>query len=306
MTSVDSVPPIVTTSVPTEAASTHASENHALDNDATTASSGVESDVVAVYASNVKKTFRDSVAVNNASFRVRTGEMVALVGASGSGKSTLLRCLNGLHKADAGTVDIFGSTLQAEGRLHSRVRQLRSQVGFIFQQFNLVGRLSVIENVLVGNLSRVGLVQSLFHIFSQDERKRALAALDRVGILEQAYKRASALSGGQQQRVAIARCLMQGAKIILADEPIASLDPESAHRVMKLLVALNQEQGITVVSSLHQVQMVREYFPRAIALQNGEVHFDGPTEALTDSKLDHIYGAAAEELVHRGHSEFVQ
>lgn len=262
------------------------------------------STAAAVTARNVTKSFRGNVAVEKASLAVNVGEMVALVGASGSGKSTLLRCLNGLHQADSGAVEIFGSTLQSDGKLHSKVRHLRRQVGFIFQQFNLVNRLSVLENVLVGNLARTSLLRSAFRLFSQEEKAQALAALERVGIIEQAYKRAASLSGGQQQRVAIARCLMQGAKIILADEPIASLDPESAHRVMKLLTELNHEQGITVITSLHQVQMVRAYFPRVVALQAGEVRFDGATPALDDETLGRIYGAAAEELVRRGHSDF--
>lgn len=244
------------------------------------------------------------MAVRNASFATSAGEMVALVGASGSGKSTLLRCLNGLHQADKGTVEIFGTALQTGGKLHSKVRHLRAQVGFIFQQFNLVNRLSVLDNVLIGNLSQVSALKSAFRLFSREEKARALAALERVGIIEQAYKQASSLSGGQQQRVAIARCLMQGAQVILADEPIASLDPESAHRVMKLLTELNREQGITVITSLHQVQMVRAYFPRVIAMQDGEVRFNGKTQALTDERLSRIYGAAAEELVQRGHGDF--
>ena len=157
--------------------------------------------------------------------------------------------------------------------------------------------------MLVGNLSKVSLGRSLFHHFSPAEKLQALAALERVGILEQAYKRAAALSGGQQQRVAIARCLMQGAQIILADEPIASLDPESARKVMELLVRLNEDAGITVVTSLHQVQMVRQYFDRAVALRDGEVRFDGPTVDLNDHRLNEIYGAAAEELVLSGHAE---
>jgi len=237
------------------------------------------------------------------SFAVSPGEMVALVGASGSGKSTLLRNLNGLHTAERGTVKIFDTPLQTDGRLHSKIRSLRSQIGFIFQQFNLVSRLTVLENVLVGNLAQVSLTRSIFHLFSKAEKRQALLALERVGILEQADKRASLLSGGQQQRAAIARCLVQGAKIILADEPIASLDPESARRIMTLLCELNREHGITIVTSLHQVQMVRCYCPRAIALKQGEVMFDGSTAELNDDKLNTIYGAAAEELVLRGHGE---
>ena len=276
----------------------------AIDFSSQTCNRPPSSDAYAVAAKRITKSFRGNVAVKDAGFSVNAGEMVALVGASGSGKSTLLRCLNGLYQVDEGTVEVSGALLQSGGKLHSNVRQLRSQIGFIFQQFNLVNRLSVLDNVLLGNLSRISAIKSALRLFTREEKARALAALERVGIIEQAYKRAAALSGGQQQRVAIARCLMQGAKVILADEPIASLDPESAHRVMKLLRELNYEQGITVITSLHQVQMVRAYFSRAIALQGGSVHFDGMTELLTDERLGQIYGAAAEELVQRGHSDF--
>jgi phosphonate transport system ATP-binding protein len=257
----------------------------------------------AVKVQQLSKAFKGIPALQAVSLQVGVGEMVALVGASGSGKSTLLRNMNGLQQAEQGIVEIFGSPLQIEGKLHSKARQLRSQIGFIFQQFNLVNRLTVLENVLVGNLSQVSMMRSLVRGFSQSEKLRALTALERVGILNQAYKRASTLSGGQQQRVAIARCLMQGAKIILADEPIASLDPESARKVMELLTRLNQEQGITIITSLHQVQVVRRYFERAIALRDGTVQFDGHIEDLDNQQLNNIYGAAAEELVLSGHAE---
>jgi phosphonate transport system ATP-binding protein len=257
----------------------------------------------AVRVDRLTKTFKGIPALQDVAMQVKVGEMVALVGASGSGKSTLLRNINGLQLADRGTIEIFGSALQDGGKLHSKARHLRSRVGFIFQQFNLVNRLTVLENVLVGNLSQVSVGRSLFHAFSKAEKLRALAALERVGILEQAYKRASALSGGQQQRVAIARCLMQGAQVILADEPIASLDPESARKVMELLTHLNKEEGITIITSLHQVQMVRRYFDRAVALRDGIVRFDGPTVQMDDHQLNEIYGAAAEELVLSGHAE---
>lgn len=258
---------------------------------------------VAIKVTDLDKSFKGKPALRRVSLSVRQGEMLSLVGASGSGKSTLLRNINGLQQSDAGTVEVFGSILQSGGQLHSKVRHLRSQIGFIFQQFNLVNRLSVLENVLIGDLAQISPLRSIFHWFGRQERVRALAALEQVGILDQAYKRASALSGGQQQRVAIARCLMQGARIILADEPIASLDPESARKVMEMLVRLNREHGITVVTSLHQVQMVRCYFHRAVALRDGEIHFDGDTAALDDQRLNAIYGAAAEELVLSGHGE---
>ncbi len=259
----------------------------------------------AIEVKGLTKSFKGKPALDEVSFVVDEGEMLALVGASGSGKSTLLRNLNGLQSADKGLVKIFDASLQNNGKNHSRIRRLRSQIGFIFQQFNLVSRLTVLENILIGNLAKVPLSRSLFRQFRKWEKYRALAALERVGILEQAYQRASTLSGGQQQRVAIARCLVQGAKIILADEPIASLDPESARKVMELLCQLNQE-GITVVASLHQVQMVRQYFPRAIALRDGRVMFDGAVEQLNDNRLTSIYGSAVEELVLRGHGDFVK
>ena len=161
----------------------------------------------------------------------------------------------------------------------------------------------MLENVLIDNLSQISLWRSLGHQFSKPEKVEALAALERVGILEQAYQRASTLSGGQQQQVAVALCLVQGAKIILADEPIASLDPESARKVMELLCQLNDE-GITVITSLHQVQMVRRYFKRAIALRDGRVMFDGAVNELDEQKLESIYGEAVEELVIRGHGDF--
>jgi phosphonate transport system ATP-binding protein len=261
--------------------------------------------ITAVDVKGLTKSFAKGklAALRDVSFAVADGEMLALVGASGSGKSTLLRNINGLQQAEQGSVEIYGTPLQNNGVLHSKVRKIRSQIGFIFQQFNLVNRLTVLENVLVGNLSRVSVSRSALHWFTSEEKARALSALEQVGILEQAYKRASALSGGQQQRVAIARCLMQGARIILADEPIASLDPESARKVMELLTRLSREQGITVITSLHQVQIVRRYFERAIALKDGEVKFDGRIDDLDTAKLDQIYGTAAEELVLSGHGE---
>lgn len=257
----------------------------------------------AIEIENLSKSFKNKLALDKVSFAVAEGEMLALVGASGSGKSTLLRNINGLQIADRGVVKIFATPLQNNSKNHSRIRQLRRQIGFIFQQFNLVSRLTVLENVLIGNLAQVSLSRSLLRQFSKQEKAQALAALERVGILEQAYQRASTLSGGQQQRVAIARCLVQKAQIILADEPIASLDPESARKVMELLCQLNDE-GITVVTSLHQVQMVRRYFPRAIALRDGRVMFDGTVKDLNDHRLTSIYGSAVEELILRGHGDF--
>jgi phosphonate transport system ATP-binding protein len=226
---------------------------------------------------------------------------VALIGASGSGKSTLLRHLAGLvigdRKPNLCHVRVGGCDVQAEGRLSADVRRIRGNVGFVFQQFNLVNRLSVITNVLIGTLSRLPLWRTLTFRFPEDERRLAIAALQRVGIADWAFQRAANLSGGQQQRAAIARAMVQRAQLVLADEPIASLDPEAARRVMESLAELNRTDGVTVLVSLHQVQFAMRYCPRTVALREGKVVFDGPSAALTPEKLGELYGAEAEELL---------
>ena len=222
---------------------------------------------------------------------------MALLGASGSGKSTLLRVINGLHVADRtgeGLVQIDGRPLQQGGRLSTDVRDIRSNIATIFQQFNLVLRLKVLTNVCVGSLHAMPFWRALLGFFPRQTLLRALDALDRVGILEQAYKRARLLSGGQQQRVAIARAMTQGARLILADEPIASLDPESSRRVMELLVLLNQEQGATVLVSLHQVAVALKYCQRVVALRDGRVVYDGPSASLSVDQLKSLYGSESD------------
>ncbi len=238
-------------------------------------------------------------ALKQASLVVKPGEMVALIGASGSGKSTLLRHLSGFLAADPGpcTVRVGSHAIQTNGKVAPDIRAKRADIGFIFQQFNLVGRLSVLTNVLTGLLPRVPLWRSIIGRFTQAEKLEAYAALKAVGIEQIAYQRASTLSGGQQQRVAIARCLVQHAKVILADEPITSLDPESARNVMEILARINREHGITVLVSLHQVQFARRFCPRTIALRLGEVIYDGPSDTLTPPMLQSLYGAAVEELL---------
>ncbi len=256
----------------------------------------------AVEVRNLSKTFQGGrKALDDVSLEIAPGEMVALIGASGSGKSTLLRHLSGLVAADrkdkACQISIAGSRVQSEGRLSPEVRRIRGNVGFVFQQFNLVNRLSVITNVLIGTLSRLPLWRSLTFRFPEHERRLALAALQRVGIADWAFQRAASLSGGQQQRAAIARAMVQRAKLVLADEPIASLDPEAARRVMESLAELNRADGVTVLVSLHQVQFAMRYCPRTVALRAGEIVFDGPSAALTAEKLAELYGAEAEELL---------
>ncbi|HWA48098.1 MAG TPA: phosphonate ABC transporter ATP-binding protein [Dongiaceae bacterium] len=256
----------------------------------------------AVEVRNLSKTFSGGRrALDNVSLHIAPGEMVALIGASGSGKSTLLRHLAGLVAADRTTggcaVSVGGQSVQAEGRLSAEVRRIRGNVGFVFQQFNLVNRLSVITNVLIGTLSRLPLWRTLTFRFPEHERRLAIAALQRVGIADWAFQRAANLSGGQQQRAAIARAMVQRARLVLADEPIASLDPEAARRVMESLSELNRVDGVTVLVSLHQVQFAMRYCPRTVALRDGKVVFDGPSAALTPEKLSELYGADAEELL---------
>jgi phosphonate transport system ATP-binding protein len=238
-------------------------------------------------------------ALSSVSLDLKPGEMVALIGASGSGKSTLLRHISGFVGADRGSgeVRVGDSVMQSDGHLASNIRALRADVGFVFQQFNLVNRLSVMTNVLVGLLPRVPLWRSLTMSFSEAQRAEAWSALQSVGIENIAWQRASTLSGGQQQRVAIARALVQHARIILADEPIASLDPESARNVMEILARINKEHGITVLVSLHQVQFARRFCARTIALRLGEVVYDGPSADLTAPLLRNLYGTAVDELL---------
>lgn len=255
---------------------------------------------MAVRVRELGKSFSRVPALRAVNFDVRSGERVALLGASGSGKSTLLRCLCGLESIDPGkgSVEVSGKLLQANARLAPDVRALRRDIGIVFQQFNLVGRLPVISNVLMGLAARVPLWRSLGGRFSIEERARALDALTAVGLAPQAFQRASTLSGGQQQRAAIARALVQGARLLLADEPVASLDPESTRRVMDQLLALNRDQGITLVISLHHVELARRYCERVLALRDGRLVFDGPSEALTPSFLQQLYGTGAGELLY--------
>ena len=204
-------------------------------------------------------------ALDDVSLQVADGEMVALLGASGSGKSTLLRHLAGFVAGDAasGSVTVNGQLIQRRGKLSRQVRGARASIGFVFQQFNLVGRLPVITNVLTGMLPRVPLWRSLTRWFRRDEVRAGLDALAQAGIDDYAFQRASTLSGGQQQRAAIARTLVQNARVILADEPIASLDPESSRRVMDTLAQINRSRKVAVVVSLHQVDVALRYCPRA-------------------------------------------
>ena len=255
-------------------------------------------DSAAIEIESLTKTFGKRKALRRVGIRVEPGEMVALIGPSGSGKSTLLRHVSGLVAGDRGSgrIRIFGREVQKNGSVTADIRRIRSEVGFIFQQFNLVGRLPLLTNVMAGMLARVGTWRSLLGWFRRDEKLRAMHALHRVGLADYATQRASTLSGGQQQRAAIARAMEQRARIILADEPIASLDPESARLVMECLTALNRHDGVTVLVSLHQVQFALQYCERSIAMKEGRVVYDGPSAELTTTALRNIYGLKSTEF----------
>jgi len=250
----------------------------------------------------VSKTFGAKRALDKVSLTVRPGEMIALIGPSGSGKSTLLRAITGLTAidADGGEIDAFGQKVQARGRVCDDVRRVRARIGFIFQQFNLVGRLTLYTNVAVGMLGHIGFLRGVFGRWPAAERGAVMAALERVGVAENAGQRANTLSGGQQQRGAIARALVQRAEALLADEPVASLDPVAARKVMELICDLNRREGITTVVTLHQVDYALRYCPRIIALQDGRMVYDGPREGLDAAKLKQIYGPEIEEVFWEG------
>ena len=242
---------------------------------------------------NLTKVFEDgTVAVNDVSFEVSEGEFLAIIGLSGSGKSTLLRCINRLIEPTAGRIIWNGVDVTAADG--AELRRIRRQIGMIFQQFNLVKRSSVLTNVLTGRLGYAHPVLSLFHFFSPSDRRRAREALARVGIAEKADNRADQLSGGQQQRVAIARALMQEPKLMLADEPVASLDPVLSHSILQYLELLNQQDGITVLCSLHFLDLVHRYATRVIGLKDGVLVFDGPPSKLTAERFKEVYGEEAE------------
>lgn len=248
----------------------------------------------AICIDKLRKTFGHKPALHGLDLHVGAGEMVALIGASGSGKSTLLRHIAGLvcsDRQDGGSVEVLGRSIQHQGRLDGDVRRLRADIGYIFQQFNLVNRLSVLDNVLLGFLGRVPRWRGSLGLFSQAQKNQALEALERVGLSGYAAQRASTLSGGQQQRVAIARALTQRAEVILADEPIASLDPESARKVMEVLADINREDGKTVVVTLHQVDYAMRYCERVVALKGGHIHYDGLASGLDGQSLNELYGA---------------
>lgn len=246
---------------------------------------------------SVSRTFGQRRALDGVSLAVGRGEMVALIGPSGSGKTTLLRAINGLTEVE-GRIEAFGETIQERGRATDAVRAVRRRIGFIFQQFNLVGRLTLFTNAALGSLGRIGFWRGLAGRWPAETKGAVMQALARVGVAEYAGQRAGTLSGGQQQRGAIARALVQRAKVLLADEPVASLDPVSARRVMEILKELNRTDGLTLVVTLHQVDYAMRYCERVVALKEGRIAYDGPASGLDRARLIDIYGPEFEDVFH--------
>ena len=245
---------------------------------------------------NVSKHYPNGVhALKGVSFEIREGEFVSVIGPSGSGKSTLLRAINRLIPISGGTVWLDGqavSALRGKG-----LRQLRRKVGMIFQNYNLVYSLSVLQNVLHGRLGYMSGVKGVFGLYSEADKQEALDLLEELGLEEFAYNRASDLSGGQKQRVGIARAIMQGPKLLLCDEPIASLDPSSAKTIMDLLRDMTRKRNIACIVNLHQLDVALKYSTRIIGLSKGEIVFDGRPEELDDCTIERIYGTSRENLM---------
>lgn len=249
---------------------------------------------------NLKKTYPNGVqALKGVSLDVKKGEFLAVIGLSGSGKSTLLRCINRLHQPTSGDLVFSDGTIEkdlAKIEKLTEIRWLRQNVGMIFQHFNLIPRHSVLSNVLMGKLSKTSTLKSLFGMFSDEDIADAMKYLKLVGIADKAQIRADQLSGGQQQRVAIARALTQNPQILLADEPVASLDPATCHVVMDYLRKVNQELGITIVCNLHFLSLVRQYATRVVALKGGELVYEGDPNNIDEVWFEKIYGPGAKEV----------
>jgi phosphonate transport system ATP-binding protein len=243
---------------------------------------------------SVHKTYPNGFcALKDINLQVDAGQFIAVLGPSGAGKSTLLRAMNGLDPATRGEIRIGGVALNRGNR-----RKMRAHIGMVFQQFNLVDRLNVMTNVLIGRLSERSWLSSLFYLFPRSDFQIAETALREVDLLDKAWSRADQLSGGQQQRVGIARALAQHPKLILADEPVASLDPKASEEVLQLLRKICTEKGITVIVNLHQTEYAKQYADRVLALNDGRLIFDGSPALLTESKLATIYGTTAPETYH--------
>ncbi|MGO6682874.1 phosphonate ABC transporter ATP-binding protein [Rhizobium leguminosarum] len=237
---------------------------------------------------NVTRRFGKKLAVDSVTLAIPQGQMVGIIGRSGAGKSTLLRMINRLQEPSSGSVHFAG--VEVSGLRGQALRNWQRDCAMIFQQFNLVPRLDVLTNVMLGRLNHRSTLMSLLNIFTREERVHAIAALERLGIEQTALQAAGTLSGGQQQRVAIARALMQNPKMVLADEPIASLDPLNAKIVMDALRDINEREGITVITNLHTLDTARNYCERIVGMAGGRVVFDGKPSELTAEAVKEIYG----------------
>lgn len=236
-----------------------------------------------------------TVGLKDVNLEIEQGEFVAVIGLSGAGKSTLIRSINRMHGITSGKLEVDGTDVSSlEGK---SLRKLRRKIGMIFQSFNLVTRTTVIKNVLTAFVPELPLWRSVLGIFPKEQKLKALEALDKVGILDKAFIRCDQLSGGQQQRVALARTLAQNPSIILADEPVAALDPVTAKQVMDDFKHINQDMNITVIINIHHVELALEYADRVIGVRSGEVVYDGPSDKVDESVLDRIYGDKRNEAV---------
>ncbi len=237
----------------------------------------------------VVKRFGDNTVLRGVDLQVHPGEFIALVGPSGAGKSTLLRLLNGSHLPTEGRVEVLGR--EPAGCSRGELRELRTRIGFVFQQFGLVGRLTALENVLMGALGSLRMPRYGIMTYPRHLRERAAENLERVGLVDQRFQRCDTLSGGQQQRVAIARMLMQDAQLVLADEPVASLDPAASVTVLETLRKLSAEDGFTVVCSLHQVDLALQVSDRIVAVREGAFILDTPTAETDEPEIRSVYAA---------------
>lgn len=246
--------------------------------------------------SNLSKDYLGGTrALSDVNFSVNEGEFVSIIGPSGAGKSTLLRCINRMIDATDGEINF--DNISVQGLKKNELRLLRRRIGMIFQHYNLVNRLSVIENVLHGRLGYKSNLKGIFGIYAESEKKQALVILKKLGLMEQVNKRCDQLSGGQKQRVGIARALIQDPKLVLCDEPIASLDPNASKIIMDHLKTINQEMGITCIFNLHQVDVAMKYSDRIIGINSGRILYDGSPENLTKDMIYNIYGSEAGELI---------
>jgi len=236
-----------------------------------------------------------TTALTDISFSVDEGEFLSIIGPSGSGKSTILRCINRLVDATQGAIVFDGHLINLAGK--KEIRQVSKKTGMIFQHYNLVNRLSVIENVLHGRLGHKSTMSGVIGYYTEHEKEKAFQIIEKLGLSEQAYKRCDELSGGQKQRVGIARSIMQEPRLILCDEPIASLDPSSSKIIMDHLSNINQTMKITCIVNLHQVDVALKYSKRVIGLTSGRIVYDGPPEQLTKSKIHEIYQSNEGELI---------